>query len=97
MDFTNKLDKNAAFGAFGKIDDTETKKEEKFEEKIEAAKPAEPALEPVVETAKPAEPVLEPVAEEVKPAEPVQEKRSSFAEGLPAWDLVPPTSVIGRR
>lgn len=88
MDFTNKIDKNAAFNAFGKIDDT--KPEPKTEEKPEVK--AEVKAEEKVE-----EMALETVTEAEKPVAPVQEKSSSLAEGLPAWDLVPPMSVIGRR
>ena len=63
------------------------------------AESAAPAFTPVAE---PAAPAFTPVAEKAPVVEaPVQQSQpeplAAFAEGLPAWDIVPPQVVVRRR
>ena len=69
-----------------------------------AAASSAPALAPVAEEAPtaPAAPAFAPVAE-TAPATPdlsaasYEEPASVFADGLPAWDIVPPQVMVRRR
>ena len=54
---------------------------------------AEPAMKPVAQ----AESAMKPVASAKTETIVVEESRAAFAEGIPAWDLLPPEMVVRRK
>ena len=77
-----------------KMEDQQVKKPETANEEKPAAVPFAPARKRPVA---PAAEAMKPASVPVPRVQEMEEEKSAFAEGLPAWDIVPPQVMVRRK